>query len=222
MMGHRGRIELRSTVFFPQSSCVRNIAAFLIVSAVIAASSPLFAADKVEPQWTPLFNGKDLSGWTVVHDATFAVTNGNLRLVTGMGWLRTEKEYSDFILELEWRALDSGYDSGIFLRAGLDGKPWPEKGCQVNLLRASLGGLVCGSKLVVPSETPPAPLNEWVKFRITARGAKIALDVNGERAWEYEKAEPGKGFIGFQAENKVFEFRNIQVSESGPAPANPN
>ncbi len=40
--------------------------------------------------WQSLFNGKDLSGWVPVHDVTFVVTNGNLRLVTGMGWLRTE------------------------------------------------------------------------------------------------------------------------------------
>ena len=55
--------------------------------------------------WESLFNGKDLSGWVPVHDVTFVVTNSNLRLVTGMGWLRTEKQYTDFVLEAEWRAL---------------------------------------------------------------------------------------------------------------------
>src|SRR5437016_4854878 len=114
-------------------------------------------------KWETLFNGKDLSGWVPVHDAVFVVTNGNLRLVKGMGWLRSEKQYKDFVFEAEWRALVPEYDSGFFVRAGLEGKPWPNDVWQVNLQRAALGGLVKGNKTVVPAETPPMPLNKWVK-----------------------------------------------------------
>ena len=67
--------------------------------------------------WESLFNGKDLSGWVPMYDVTFVVTNHDLRLVTGTGWLRTEKQYADFILEAEWRALAPAYDSGFFVRA---------------------------------------------------------------------------------------------------------
>jgi len=171
-----------------------------------------FAAENAS-NWEPLFNGKNLAGWIPVHEVTFVVTNGNLRLVTGMGWLRTEKQYKDFVLELEWRALDSGYDSGIFLRAGLDGKPWPKDGWQLNLQRAALGGLVKGTRTIVPAETPPMPLNQWVKFRIEVRGKKVTLDVDGERAWEYEGLDAARGYIGIQAENKSFDFRNVRLRE---------
>lgn len=160
-----------------------------------------------------IFNGKDLSGWVPVHDVTFQVKDGNLRLVKGMGWLRTEKEYEDFILEFEWRALEEKYDSGIFLRAGLEGKPWPKDGWQVNLRYDALGGLVKGSRSVVPAETPRMPVNKWVKFRIEARGNKLSLDVDGERAWETEAFDATKGYIGIQAENKSFDFRNIRITE---------
>jgi hypothetical protein len=128
-----------------------------------------------------------------------------------MGWLRTEKQYTDFILEVEWRALVPEYDSGFFFRAGLEGKPWPNEGWQVNLQRGGLGGLVKGYKTVVPAETPPMPLNQWVKFRIEARGKKITLDVNGERAWEYNNFDAAAGYLGIQAENKAFEFRNLRI-----------
>ncbi len=64
-------------------------------------------APKTE-HWESLFNGKDLGGWVVMNDATFTVTNANLRLVKGMGWLRTEKQYTNFVLEAEWRALEPG------------------------------------------------------------------------------------------------------------------
>jgi hypothetical protein len=161
--------------------------------------------------WEVLFNGQDLSGWSPVHDVSFTVTNGNLRLVKGMGWLRTEKEYTNFVFEAEWMAFDPGYDSGFFLRAGLEGKPWPKDGWQVNLSSAALGGLVKGYKTVVPAETPRKPLNQWVKFRIEVRGKKVTLDVDGERAWEYDNLDAQHGYLGIQAENKSFDFRNVRV-----------
>lgn len=169
-------------------------------------------ASGAEP-WQSLFNGKDLAGWVPVHDVTFGVTNGNLRLVTGMGWLRTEKPFGDFILELEWRALEPDYDSGLFLRAGLEGKPWPKDGWQVNLKDNSLGSLVKGFKTVVPSETPRRPVGQWVKFRLEVRGTTVTLDVDGERAWEFKELDAGRGYLGIQAENKAFEFRNIRLRE---------
>jgi hypothetical protein len=172
------------------------------------------AAEESGGSWETLFNGKDLSGWVPVHDVSFVVTNGNLRLVTGMGWLRSEKQYTDFVLEAEWRALESGYDSGLYLRAGAEGKPWPNDGWQVNLLGAALGGLVKGYKTIVPAETPRVPLNQWVKFRIEVKGKKVTLDVDGERAWEYEGIDAERGYVGIQAENKAFDFRNIRLLDA--------
>jgi hypothetical protein len=187
---------------------------FAGLSALLLGAVVSFAEDgDASYSWHNLFNGKDLNGWSPVHDVTFVVTNGSLRLVTGMGWLRTEKTYKDFVFETEWRALEPQYDSGLFFRAGLDGKPWPKDGWQVNLSSAALGGLVKGYKTVVPAETPRAPLNKWVKFRIEVRGPKVTLDVDGERAWEYDKVDASDGYLGIQAENKSFEFRNIRVHE---------
>ncbi len=188
---------------------------------VLLAGSPFtgcsVAADPShEGVWQSLFNGKDLRGWVPVHDVSFIVTNGNLRLVKGMGWLRTVKQYTNFTFEAEWRALVPGYDSGFFVRAGLDGQPWPKDGWQINLARRALGGLVRGYKTVVPAETPPMPLNQWVKFRIEVRGPKITLDVNDERAWEFNELDATFGYIGIQAENKAFEFRNLRLKMDAP------
>lgn len=187
----------------------------------LAASAP-GAEEAQAGKWESLFNGKDLAGWVPVHDVTFVATNGNLRLVTGMGWLRTEKQFKDFILETEWRALEPDYDSGLFIRAGLEGKPWPKDGWQVNLKDSSLGGLVKGFKTMVPAETPRAPVGKWVKFRLEVRGKKITLDVDGERAWEFNDVDADRGHIGIQAENKSFDFRDLRVqdlSASEPAGA---
>ena len=198
-----------------------NLCAAIAAGLMVATGLAATAADAPGEKWESLFNGKDLTGWTAVHQVTFVVTNGNLRLVDGMGWLRTEKQYSDFVLEAEWRALVPQYDSGFFIRAGLQGDPWPEGGWQVNLDGGALGGLVKGTKTVVRAETPRMPLNKWVKFRMEVRGHKITLDVDGERAWEFDKLDAERGYIGIQAENKAFEFRNIRVQElpAGDKPA---
>jgi len=172
-----------------------------------------------EEGWVTLFNGKDLSGWTSVNDTSFEVKEGNLHLVKGMGWLRTEKEYQDFIFEFEWRALVEKYDSGIYFRAGLEGKPWPNDGWQVNLRYDALGGLVKGYRNVVPAETPRLPLNKWVKFRIEVRGKEVTLDVDGERAWEFKNLDAVKGYIGIQAEDRAFDFRNIRILPLEPKAA---
>lgn len=180
-----------------------------------ALAAPLVTAGQTNAiNWQPLFNGYNLDGWVPVHDATFIVTNGNLRLVKGLGWLRTEKQYADFVFEAEWRALESGYDSGFFLRAGLEGKPWPNDGWQVNLASRALGGLVKGNRTIVPAETPPLPVNQWTRFRLEVRGRRVTLDVNGERAWEFNGLDTPRGYLGIQAENKAFDFRNLRIKET--------
>lgn len=196
---------------------MRILTAFCLLAVFWAGS--LRAAEKsAPPESKPLFNGKDLTGWTVVNDAKFAVTNGNLLLVTGMGWLRTDKEFGDFVLELEYRPLVPEYDSGIFVRCVAEGQPWPKDGWQVNLRHNAIGGLVRGYKSVLPAEVARLPVGQWVKIRIECRGKRITLDVDDERSWEYAELDRERGYIGLQAEDRSFEFRNLRITEL-PTPA---
>jgi 3-keto-disaccharide hydrolase len=166
-------------------------------------------------KWVSLFNGKDLSGWVIVNNGAFTVTNGILHLERSMGWLRTERQYTDFILEAEWRALETNYNSGFFIRAGLEGKPFPTNAWQVNLKESSLGSLLKGRDTVLPSKTFKFPVNEWVAFRMEVRGKKLVMDVNGARAWEYNDLDVDRGYIGIQAEGKSLDFRSLRVLELG-------
>ena len=67
---------------------------------------------------TPIFNGRDLTGWVPVNIApgTFSVKDG-LLVTTGspIGVLRTEKMVENFELELEWRHMTRGGNSGVFV-----------------------------------------------------------------------------------------------------------
>ena len=187
-----------------------------VLATFLLLTSAVFGDESVTNDWESLFNGKDLAGWVPVNDVTFTATNGNLALVKGMGWLRTAKEYGDFVLELEWRALVPEYDSGIFIRCGAEGKPWPTDGWQVNLRYNALGALVRGYKTVVPAESPKLPVNKWVKLRLEVQGRKVTLDIDGERNWSFDALDRERGYIGIQAENKAFEFRNLRAQPLAP------
>jgi hypothetical protein len=185
--------------------------------AAILSSLGLLPLASNAADFQPLFNGTNLTGWAEVNKVSFTATNGNLALISGMGWLRTESEYADFILELEYRPLVADYDSGVFVRCGLEGKPWPKDGWQVNLRYNALGALVRGYKTVLPAESPKLPVGQWVKVRIECRGKKITLTLNGEKQWESDALDRDRGYIGFQAEEKAFEFRSISLRELEPA-----
>jgi 3-keto-disaccharide hydrolase len=69
------------------------------------------------PQWRDLFNGKDLSGWVNVNteEDTWSVRDG-LLVCKGLpiGVMRSEKQYENFILHIEWRHMTAGGNSGVF------------------------------------------------------------------------------------------------------------
>jgi hypothetical protein len=73
---------------------------------------------------TPLFNGKDLSGWINYGEEKWSVQNGELVGASGTnggyGYLATEKEYDNFILRLEFK-IESDGNSGVFFKSKLEG-----------------------------------------------------------------------------------------------------
>jgi hypothetical protein len=83
---------------------------------LLAASLTAFAADN--DGFVPLFNGHDLTGWVNPNCApeTWSVRDGKI-FCTGhpVGAMRTARHYENFILELEWRHLQHGGNSGVFI-----------------------------------------------------------------------------------------------------------
>jgi len=185
------------------------VATMLLTFRAIAAAS---GSDPVD-----LFNGTNLDGWVPMNGGHYTATNGVIHLEGGQGWLRTARAYGDFILTAEWRGLKTNYNSGVFLRAPLAGKPWAPEIWQVNTKQTGIGELLAGPKKIIPSPIPPAAPGTWVQFRIEARGTRLSLDVNGRRTWEFHSLQPGTGYLGLQAEGKAFEFRHLQIVELAPA-----
>tara|TARA_R110002073_G_scaffold2229_6_gene15337 strand:- start:7007 stop:7747 length:741 start_codon:yes stop_codon:yes gene_type:complete len=90
-------------------------------------------------QFRDLFNGKDLSGWVDVNTSpdTWSVKDG-LLVCTGqpIGVMRSDRQYENFILDIEWRHMEPGGNSGVFLWS--DATPDPKNrlplGMEVQML----------------------------------------------------------------------------------------
>lgn len=164
-----------------------------------------------------LLDGKTTSGWVGMNEAGFEADpeTGVLRLNGGMGWIRSEQIYSDFILEMDIRPMSEGFDSGIYFRAGLEGDVWPSEEYQVNLRYNRYGWLVKGYSAMVEGTGFEADLEEWNHFKLHVEGRNATLWIDDEVQWETSELIPGSGFIGFQAEKFAFEFKNIRIQELG-------
>jgi hypothetical protein len=110
-----------------------------LVAVVPRIQAPAPQAPVETPQFHDLFNGKDLTGWVNVNTApdTWSVKDGMI-VCTGkpMGVLRTEKQYENFILHIEWMHLIPGGNSGCFGWAGgtpQEGSPFP-RGIEIQML----------------------------------------------------------------------------------------
>jgi 3-keto-disaccharide hydrolase len=161
-----------------------------------------------------LFNGENLDGW-VVTGCKAGVEDGLLVLQAGDGFVRTEQDYGDFVLELDWRARKpSDWDSGVYFRAELppEGKPWPAR-YQVNLQQNKEGNV---NGLAGAESKGLAKAGEWNHFRLLVVGSQAELSINGRLAWKVSGIEPNRGYVGLQSEvdkGGEFEFRNLRITE---------
>ncbi len=89
---------------------------FLGTLFLLSGTSSLWAAEPM--QFRDLFNGKDLAGWVDVNTSakTWSVRNG-LLVCTGLpiGVMRSEKQYENFVLHIEWKHMEAGGNSGVFI-----------------------------------------------------------------------------------------------------------
>jgi hypothetical protein len=175
------------------------------------------APAKAEKGFISLFDGKSLAGW-VVTGCKAEVEDGKLVIVDGNGFIRSEKIYGDFILEVDWKnRKPEKYDSGIFIRADLPRKNnnWPDR-YQLNLLQGAEGNLI-------PHKTAKsaglAKAGEWNRFKVTCVGPNVELEINGKPAWKIDDLKAAQGYIGIQVEvpgGGQFEFKNIRIKPLTP------
>jgi hypothetical protein len=181
----------------------------------------LLAILPLQAQWISLFNGKDLTGWKPAHHAIWKVENGVIAgqwdpAHPGGGWLMSDREFSDFVLRVEFRGEPKRANSGVAIRDPLHGAKDPAyTGYEIQILDISDAKMPTGSVYNV-QKARYAPLKDgWNKMEITARGARISVLLNGEKVAETDNDRSLRGSIGFQAhsQGERIYFRNIQIRE---------
>lgn len=154
----------------------------------------LFLAYAEEPgAFRPLFNGTDLSGWVNVNTAedTWTVQDG-LLVCKGkpIGVMRSEKQYENFILHIEWRHMEAGGNSGVFVWSEgtvPEGRDLP-KGVEVQMLELDWVNQHRGAD----GELPPIAYVHGELFG--ANGAVTEPDnPRGNRSKSIENRCKGKG-----------------------------
>ena len=195
----------------------------------------------------PLFNGRDLAGRVRVNCApnTFTVQDGII-VSTGVptGVLRTDRQYENFIIELEWKHIVPKGNAGLFVHGTelpVVGQPF-SKGIEVQILDGrntesytSHGDVFAiqgatmvpdrphpnGSMRCLPSEHRCKPAGEWNHYRVECRDGAIKLSVNGKEVSGGTKCNPRKGYVCLESEGSESHFRNIKIKElpgSNPPP----
>ena len=183
-----------------------------------------------EKGFAPMSNGEDLSGWVVVGNPSWSVENGIIVCKGGDdGWLRTEKEYEDFVWRVEYRVIAEGGNSGLFVRATEQGNP-AFTGMEIQIL-ADAGkptDVHSSSALygtMAPAKNLAKKAGEWNSVEITCRKRALSVIFNGEKVIDVpnlddptlpyqqkkliERAK--KGFIGLQNHEDRVEFRNPRL-----------
>ena len=199
---------------------------FIVAITVVTLCTQAWGQD-----FQPLFNGKVLTGWNTT--GNWVVENDNtitLKPRPGeKGWQRydayltTDRKYSNFVLDLEFKFNAKG-NSGVFLRVG-DLKDHVKSGFEVQILdthgKKNFGAHDCGGVIGTspPSKMVVKPAGEWNRYTITLKGNHLQVVLNGEQIQDFDlsktklKDRPAEGYISFQDEAKRIWYRNVRIKE---------
>lgn len=213
-----------------------------IPAVLLAMASPSLPVQ--EEGFVPLFNGRDLTGWThhlrksregredtLKMEDVWSVADGVLTCKgQPYGYIRTTKDYTNYVLRLEWRWPEKPGNSGVLLRVVGEDKVWP-RGIEAQLLSGRAGDfwLIGGASLETPKERyDPDPKRsthrlhvkanekspgEWNTYEITVNKGNVTLKVNGEVLNSGTGAEEVAGKICLQSEGGPIQFRKVHINE---------
>ncbi|MEC7850578.1 MAG: DUF1080 domain-containing protein [Bacteroidota bacterium] len=173
-----------------------------------------------------LFNGKDLDGWKVYGTEKWYVQDGELVCESGpnkeYGYLATNQNYKNFILELDFFQESDG-NSGVFFRSSIEGTKI--SGWQVEVAPPGLhsGGIYesYGRGWLIKTSKKYddiIKMMSWNKMKIKVLNENITTWINGKKMIQISDSKIGEanGSIALQIHDgggiKV-RWRNIRVKE---------
>jgi len=162
---------------------------------------------------------------------------------TPIGVMRSEKQYENFILEVEWKHMESGGNSGVFVWS--DAKPGEKNrlpgGVEVQMLELDWININAKDGVQQPiayvhgelfgvggvETVPDNPRGtrsksvenrckgkgEWNAYKVICVDGTIKLSVNGKFVNGISKSTTKKGYLCLESEGAEIHFRNLKVTE---------
>jgi hypothetical protein len=205
-----------------------------------ASTAPAPAPAATADGFTPLFNGKDLTGWTGARGEAikgYAVEDGAIVCLSDGRNLYTAKEYGDFILRFRFQ-LTPGANNGVGVRTPNEGDAAYE-GLEIQVLDNTaekwaglkpwqFHGSIYG---IAPAGRRDAlkPVGEWNEEEIEVRGRRVKVTLNGVVLVDVDldeatrsgtlsgQAHPGlqrtRGFLCFCGHGDRVAFKDLEIRE---------
>lgn len=215
------------------------VVVIMVVTTSILATAVCAAEKKDEPivpkSKTMLWNGKDFAGWKLFvpdpsHDVTktWSIKDGILRCEgRPAGYMRTEKDYANYLIHVEWRWPGDGGNNGVLVHMSGQDQVWPKSlECQLHSGNAGdfweIGGIefrehasrserVKGRRVVKLKDSSEKPLGQWNNYDIICKDDWVVVLVNGVLQNIATKCSVTSGKICLQSEGTPIEYRNIYI-----------
>ncbi len=193
--------------------------------------------------------GKSINWINVNTDQDTWRTEGDLLICKGqpIGVMRSEKQYENFILQVEWRHMEAGGNSGVFVWS--DAKPSEKNrlpgGVEVQMLELDWVNLnisdgkkppiayvhgelfgVGGVKIISDNprgersksiENRARGKEEWNSYTVICVDGTIKLSVNGKFVNGISKSTIKKGYLCLESEGAEIHFKNFRLVELSPS-----
>lgn len=187
-------------------------------------------------EFLSLFNGKDFTGWGGAgkpEQSGYVIKEGGIIESTKKcRFLITEKEYSNYVFEFEFK-LTAGANNGLGIHYPGKGDP-AYTGMEIQILDnthpkyAKLkdyqfhGGLYT---LVAAKKGHLKPVGEWNKEIVTVKGPNVKVELNGvvimeANLDEVNKSKPKhngakrrKGHLCFCGHGAIISLKNLRIKE---------
>ena len=234
---------------------MKAILAPSLAAALLAVLGGELSSGPEAARFVSLFNGRDLAGWVNVNTApdTWSARDG-LLVCSGkpIGVMRSEKQYENFVLHVEWMHMERGGNSGVFLwsAARPDEESRLPDGVEVQMLEldwvklntregkvppiayvhGELFGV--GGVTIVPDnprgersmsiENLCRGRGEWNTYDVVAVDGVVKLAVNGKVVNGVSRSSRRKGYLCLESEGAEIRFRNIRILELPPGVTTPD
>jgi hypothetical protein len=212
-----------------------TLVALTVLLAVTTEAMEKDAKPIVPKEKTMLWNGRDFAGWKLYtgepnHDVTktWSIKDDLIRCEgKPVGYMRTEKDYADYLFHVEWRWPGKGGNNGVLVHMSGPDVVWP-KSLECQLLSGNagdfwvIGGLetaehakggkrVKGRRTIKLRDSSEKPLGQWNTYDIICKDNWIVVIVNGVVQNVATKCSASSGKICLQSEGTPIDYRNIYI-----------